>query len=391
VVVFDEWFHHGDPVVVCYSRRWNIDYVPGDTLRCWASATLNPLYDLLILPISVWYPTIQFTCKIANPTKGVKVWKSINVSNFVTPIPGLDKRSSKADEFTILHTSTPDSEYPESYLITAKLGQDLQVSLNIQRPASIPGWKIGKGPEGGYSYFGTDTKNADGYVIHRFWPRVQATGQVTVNDKIQSVKGSGMFVHAIQGMRPNLVASAWNFANFQSDELGGVSAIQMEFTTQEKHGKRGSGSGGVVVNVGSLVVGGKLVAVTTETKWPGEDSQEAVISRAAHTQRQPDSDTGYSQPTEIVFEWKGPSVVSSAPGEIQAKLEVDLGSVQSPKGLIEKVDVLAEIPYVLKMAVNYVAGTKPYIYQVGTGDISKSINSSALLVSKFHEAVDQRS
>ena len=300
----------------------------------------------------------------------MKVWKSINVSNFVTPLPGLDKRSSKADEFTILHTTTPDSEYPESYLITAKLGKDLQLSLNIQRPASIPGWKIGKGPEAGYSYFGTDTKKAEGYVIHRFWPRVQATGQVTMNDKIQSVKGSGMFVHAIQGMRPNLVASAWNFANFQSDEQGGVSAIQMEFTTQEKHGKRGSGSGGVVVNIGSLVVGGKLVTVTAETKWPGEESQGAVISRAAHTKRLPDPDTGYSQPTEVVYEWKGPSVVPDIPGEIQAKLEVDLGSVQSPKGLIDKVDVLAEIPYVLKVAVNYVAGTKPYIYQVGIGDIS---------------------
>jgi hypothetical protein len=320
--------------------------------------------------ISVWYPTIQFNCKIANPSKGVKVWKSINASNFVTPLPGLDKRSSKADEFTILHTSTPDPEYPESYLITAKLGNDLQVSLNLQRPASVPGWKLGKGPEGGYSYFGTDTKKAEGYVIHRFWPQVQATGQVTIDGKIQAVKGGGMFVHAIQGMRPNLVASAWNFATFQSDEQGGVSAMQMEFTTQEKHGKRGPGSGGVVVNIGSLVVGGKLVGVTAETKWPGEESQGAIISRATHTKRLPDPDTGYSQPTEILFEWKGPSVVSNAPGDIEAKVEVDLGSVQSPKGLIDKVDVLSEIPYVLKMAVNYVAGTKPYIYQVGSGDIS---------------------
>lgn len=285
------------------------------------------------------------------------------------PIPGMDKRSSRADEFMVLHSSTPDSEYPESYSITANLGKDLQVSLNIQRPASIPGWKIGKGPHGGYSYFGTDAKKAEGYVIHRFWPRIQAAGEITVDGNKQSVKGIGMFVHAIQGMRPNLVASAWNFASFQSDELGGVSAIQMEFTTQGKHGKHGPGSGGVVVNVGSLVVGGKLAAITADTKWPNEDSQGAVVSRATHTKKQPDADTGYSQPTEIIFEWKGPSVVSSAPGEIQAKIDVDLGSVQRPTGLIEKVDVLAEIPYVLKVAVNYVVGTKPYIYQVGTGVI----------------------
>jgi hypothetical protein len=213
-----------------------------------------------------------------------------------------------------------------------------------------------------------------------------------MDGKIQSVKGSGMFVHAIQGMRPNLVASAWNFANFQSDELGGVSAIQMEFTTEEKYGKHGSGSGGVVVNIGSIVVGGKLAAITVETKWPGEEPEGAVISRATHTKRQPDSDTGYSQPTEIAFEWKGPSVVFNAPGDIQAKVNVDLGSVSSPLGLIEKVDVLAEIPYVIKMAVNYVVGTKPYIYQVGIRGVSpeESLTHLTLVVDQSREADDQR-
>ena len=56
---------------------------------------------------------------------------------------------------------------------------------------------------------------------------------------------------------------------------------------------------------------------------------------------------------------------SCSSGEVQAKLEVDLGDNENPKGLIEKVDVLAEIPYVIKMAVSYVAATKPYVYQVG--------------------------
>jgi len=201
--------------------------------------------------VGVWYPTIQFTCKIANPKTGEKTWKSINVTNFVTPPSGYDKRSSKADEFSVLHKSSPGTDFPESYTIRANLGQDLQVSLEVLRPSTLPGYKVGKGPEGGYSYFGTDPQKADGYVIHRFWPRLQAPGHLIRNGKADAVKGMGMFVHAIQGMRPNLVASAWNFAHFQSNELGGVSAIQMEFTTTDAYGKRGAGSGGVVVNVGS--------------------------------------------------------------------------------------------------------------------------------------------
>ena len=286
------------------------------------------------------------------------------MNNFVTPPPGYDKRSSKADEYSILFKSDPGSEFPDTVTIRANLGQDLQVSLEIKRPASVPGFKVGKGPEGGFSYFGTDHRKADGYVVHRFWPRFQATGHIIRSGKAEQFEGSGMFSHAIQGMRPNLVATAWNFGHFQSNELGGVSAIQMEFKTTDAYGKRGAGSGGVVVNVGSLVIGNKLVSITAETNWPGEEHSGNLISRTTHLNPEKDPDTSYPKPNEILFEWKGPSVVSDAPGTVEAKLQADLGTVASPKGLIEKVDVLAEIPYVLKVAVNYVAGTKPYIYQV---------------------------
>ncbi|TFK40385.1 survival factor 1 [Crucibulum laeve] len=313
--------------------------------------------------VGVWYPTIQFTCKIFNPKTGESIWKSINVSNFVTPPPNLDKRSSKADEFSITYKSAPGTDFPESYTIRANLGVDLQISLDVSRPATIPGYKIGKGPEGGYSYFGHDVKKADGYVIHRFWPRFKASGHIIKNGKADTISGPGMFVHAIQGMRPNLVASSWNFAYFQSEQLGGVSAIQMEFKTLDTYKKNGAGPGGVIVNIGSLVVGNKLASVTAEARTPGEPLAAGVVSRATPLHPVHDPDTSYNKPSEILFEWKGPSLLPEAPGDVSAKLEVDLGDVANPKGLIEKVDILAEIPYVIKMAVNYVAGTKPYMYQ----------------------------
>lgn len=294
------------------------------------------------------------------------IWKSINVSNFVTPPPGLDRRSSKADQFSITHKSHPGSDTPESYTITANLGDDLQITLDVTRPASVPGFKIGKGPKGGFSYFGPDVANPEGYVVHRFWPQTQAKGLIVSKGRAIEAKGPGMFVQAIQGMRPNLVAARWNFAHFLSEEHGGVSAIQMEFTTTNDYGKKGAGSGFVSVNVGSVVLAGKLVAVTAETKWPGEpaDDKAEVISRAAHTRTAHDADTGYAAPTELQFRWVAPSLVADASGPIDATLQVDVGTPGEPKGLIEKVDVLAEIPYVIKTMVNYVAGTKPYIYQV---------------------------
>ena len=67
------------------------------------------------------------------------------------------------------------------------------------------------------------------------------------------------------------------------------------------------------------------------------------------------------------FVLQGPAVVGvdklSADTVVQASMEVSLGSPSATKGLIEKVDVLAEIPYMVRKLVNYVAGAKPYIYQ----------------------------
>ncbi|KAF8905098.1 oxidative stress survival Svf1-like protein [Gymnopilus junonius] len=321
----NEWICAGG--FVAETQTFYINAEDGTSIMC----------QVIHSSVGVWFPTIQFTCKIANPAKGEKIWKSINVNNFVTPAPGYDKRSSKADEYSILFKSNPGSEFPETISIRANLGVDLQVSLELQQPASIPGFKVGKGPEGGYSYFGTDPNKADGYVVHRFWPLVRASGHLIRHGKAEPLKGAGMFVHAIQGMRPNLVASRWNFGFFHSDELGGISAIQMEFTTTDTHGKRGSGSGGVVINVGSLVIGDKLACVTTETKWPGEELARNLISRTTHLNLEHDPDTTYDKPNEILFEWKGPSIVADAPGTVEAKLQADLGTVADPKGLIEKV------------------------------------------------------
>jgi len=325
----------------------------------------------------VWYPTIQFTLKVFNPKTGEKIWRSVNVSNFVTPPPNLDKRSSRANEFTITHADAPGTNYPETYTISVDLAQEVKISLEVRRPISAPGFKIGKGPDGGYSYFGPDAAQPEGYVVHRFWPLTTTSGSISLNGKPLAVDGPGMFVHAIQGMRPDVVASRWNFAHFQSPAHGGVSAIQMEFTTTNAYGRKGTGSGYVSVNVGGLVIGGKLATVTAETKWPDEAQPEEadLISRVQHVEGVHDPDTGYPQPTGLVFRWAAPSILPDAPGSINGTLTIDVGSPSEPKGLIEKVDVLGEIPTVVKAVVNYVARTKPYMYQVSVCVVSDWFNS----------------
>lgn len=262
---------------------------------------------------------------------------------------------------------------------------DLQLSWSFTRPSTSSGFKLGSGPQGGMSYFGNKKDSPDGYVVHRFWPQAISKGHIISKGKAIDADGQGMFVHAIQGMRPNLVASKWNFCNFQSESLGGVQGIMMEFTTINDYGLPPSSSSTstkegeqlkrevVTVNIGSISIGKKLITVTGSTRagQSGEGLQGSQ-STVKHLNKVLDPDTSYKTPQEIQFDWQGQALGQDGKGQgednlVNATLKVDLGKPHpsdQAKGLVEKVDVLAEIPYVIKKFVNYVAGTKPYIYQV---------------------------
>lgn len=324
--------------------------------------------------VGLWYPQVQMTFKYFNPATGKKIWKSLNVTKFAAQT---DKRSSKAAEFSVVYSTTDAGE--DKYSITANLDADLQLSWSFTRPASVQGWKLGSGPKGGFSYFGSNLGSPEGYVIHRFWPVAESEGHIISQGGAIDAKGKGMFVHAIQGMRPNLVAAKWNFANFQAKDqkLGRVSGVMMEFTTTPDYGSVEGAEGhrqSLTVNIGSIVVEGKLVAVTAATRTANAGEGEASRksnSYVKHLDQTLDQDTGYQAPQAIEYHWQGPLLdASTGKGDVEEKVEasikVDLGKPypsSETHGLVDKVDVLAEIPYMVRKLVNYVAGTKPYIYQ----------------------------
>ena len=326
---------------------------------------------------------MQLTFKLYDPSTKEQTWKSVSVSDWVTPPPGQDGRSCKSDSFSIVHRSTSsDPTHSENYTITARVSPEISLSLNVSRPNNVSGFKVGNGPTGGFTYFGTNKEKADGYVVHRFWPRTKAVGRLIfgqggsaqgVDSRIEEISGVGMMVHAIQGMRPNLIARTWNFCWFTgklpaSDEHNpaadtGVSGIMMEFTTTDGYGRKKGGEGGTVVNIGCVNVGDKVV-VTAETQWADAVGavNAPVVSRATHYDTVLDKDTGYQQPQKLSFTWAGP--IPEAPTDmVKASLSMDVGFAETSRGLIEKVDLLAEIPAFVKTVVN-VLGTRPYIYQV---------------------------
>lgn len=318
----------------------------------------------------MWYPSIQFTFRYFEPSKNVHIWKSTNVSNFkVAPSPALDRRSSKSDQFSI----TLDPASPGRYTIEGKHDDDVAISVTFDRLAA--GWKVGAGPKGGMSYFGqmpstgldvTGARNGpetgkamDGYCIHRFWPRCAVSGIVRLGNEVVDLEGSrGLLSHAIQGMRPDNLACRWNFANFQSPAAAGdgVALAQMEFTTTKTYGYS-------KVNIGSVVVGDQLVAVTA-----GGTGIEGK-STATYTNEQKD-DTGYMLPGQITYNWEGPTIFNEDPAKVGAPTKAELvlnlaknspGAAYDTNGLIQRVDVLGELPWAVKKIVN-ATGANPYIY-----------------------------
>jgi len=168
---------------------------------------------------------------------------------------------------------------------------------------------------------------------HLFWPRAHVSGSVISNGHVIDVKGLGMYIHAVQGMKPHHAACKWNFGNFQGKN---ISAFMMEFTTPPSYGSQ-------VVNVGGIVKeDGSLVAAMVE-------------NAAIHKTVEKDEETGWDAPTSLELSWMG-----------QTKDGVDVTAITESdlKNKVERVDVLAEIPAVIKAFIAGVAGTRPFIYQV---------------------------
>ena len=297
------------------------------------------------------------------------------MTNFVTaPAPSLDKRSVKSDQITV----TVDPKQPDTYTIRATYDKDVQVSLEVTRLPGVPGWKLGAGPRGGMTFFGTykppkegasagpavdGSGGSDGYAIHRFWPRCSVKGVISMSGSVIELDPAtcrGMLVHAIQGMRPNLVASRWAFADFQTPSDDGVSLVSMQFTTPIALGSK-------TVNIGSVVVDDKLVAISCS------DNSDPEASGSGHDDAVLDADTGYKAPYTLNYRWRAPAL-DGKPGDApvvatikhsirQADAPMGEGAKYASVGLIEKVDVLAEIPALIKRIV-HATGTQPYIYQV---------------------------
>ncbi|KAK5165480.1 uncharacterized protein LTR77_009009 [Saxophila tyrrhenica] len=265
--------------------------------------------------------TAQFTSKIfsQDPSKP-HAWSSTNLSNLQFP--------NDKHDFTADNCSITISEKGTSYHI--KSNADAKHIVDLKFTQACPGLVVGKD---GTSYFGTDPQKYWGRMIHKFWPRCQVEGQILRSDGPVDFKGKGMFVHALQGMKPHFAAAKWNFANFHSPN---VSASLMNYTTPPSYGE-------TPVTVGSVTKDGQILFTGASPDTKPE-----------HTETRSDPDSDWPEPAAVRFTWVGKTADGK---DAKAVIEGSLGE------RADRIDVMGELPKFVKSIVQGASGVKAYIYQ----------------------------
>jgi hypothetical protein len=265
--------------------------------------------------------TCQWNTKIFYPKSENKpiLWSS-------DPLTGLDISEDKLN-FYADNCAIELSEDGNSYAVKSLTNEKSIVNVNVTRVA--PGFQVGTD---GYTHFGTDPKAPWGSMRHAFWPRCTCEGTIVTADGPIDFKGKAMFIHALQGMKPHHLAARWNFANFQGPEY---TAVMMEFTTPPSYGS-------TIVNVGGIIKGNEILYA-------------GATNSAKHTKFKEDPENAWPEPEAARFEWKGTTKDGKA---IEAVLEGPLET------RLDRIDIMAEVPYFVKKIIANAAGTKPYIYQV---------------------------
>lgn len=144
------------------------------------------------------HTTAQFNTKIFNLNgDGQHNWHSDPLSNFMFDESML---SFGADNLSLTI-----NEKGTAYTIKSAVNDDSLVNLTFTRAS--PGLVIGKD---GTTYFGTDPENPWGSMSHAFWPRCAVEGTIQTKEQTLDLKGRGVFIHALQGMKPHHAGKSGN-------------------------------------------------------------------------------------------------------------------------------------------------------------------------------------
>jgi len=154
----------------------------------------------------------------ANTSKSkAPFWRSQSLSDYSFSDDKFDFNSTDGQGSSI----QLDADGTVFTIKTAPYADETVCEMKFSRIGNT-GFKVGKD---GKSIYGDDVERPDGSMRHVFWPRCSVSGSITTKEdgKID-LDGTGVFIHALQGMLPNYIATKWNFITCQTPTH---SAVQM--------------------------------------------------------------------------------------------------------------------------------------------------------------------
>ncbi|KAJ1569400.1 putative cell survival pathways protein [Nowakowskiella sp. JEL0078] len=213
---------------------------------------------------------------------------------------------------------------PGELQFSVSLDFDAELRLNFSFDSIDGGFKV----DDGVTYFSDDP--TVGYVRAGFIPKASVKGFLLTNGKNISLDGEGMMVRALQ-LNPQC-AARWNFVNFQSEKHA-ITLYQFELPDGYDYQTE-------LTSVGSLVLNGKVVSVT-------------IDNYSRFTSSEYDYFSGYKIPKEVDIQWKG----LTSDGQL-----VSIHMLFTPTNLCDKIDILSELPYLVRKFVQTFI-TAPFVYQ----------------------------
>lgn len=266
------------------------------------------------------------------------------------------KTNGNSCKMTETHNSPDDFSFKLNYSITpATATQPSPFTLDLDfEPLSDP-FQINDGK----IYFGA-TKS-DGFIEMKFIPSGRCTGKIKIDGETFDFKSIGICLRQFQGVRPHLTTKRWNCAYFRENPSEEGRAVRTLFTIQMQSS---SAYNGETIHYGFYFNGEKLQTVTSK-----EDS--IVYSKTVH-----DPETGYCIPEHFDYRWKG---VDMDGKDFEATVS------GTPTARMARIDLLENLPIVLRKIVESISSARPYIYQNFNQDVEAVINGEKVIGSFFQE------
>lgn len=183
---------------------------------------------------------------------------------------------------------------------------------------------------------------------HLFVPRVKCQGTISYqNSKNKEISFTlkdtpGLYIDAVQGLTPNKAAKRWNFLCYQ-DKIRSI--ICMEFTTIEEYND-------TTVTVWCSTEHNKIASVGSSTSK----------TRVEFENTEKDVENGWYYPTSITF---------------------PMGFKEEKLKLVNRYDVMGELPYIVRSLAENIAKIKPFIYQYCQDSNYKGEEGISIIESTF--------